>query len=60
MFWIMIFADSTNGSLFLGKFSETQTVLIFGLCLIILTIVIRWFLKKTEQTNNKSKEIENQ
>lgn len=55
MFWIMVFADSTNGSLFWGQFSETQTVLIFGLCLIVLTIGIRWFLKKPEQTNDKSK-----
>lgn len=34
--------------LIFGKITETQGILILGICLIVLTIGIRWFLKKTK------------
>jgi cadmium resistance protein CadD (predicted permease) len=42
----------------LGGFTETEIVLLFGICLVILTIGIRWFLKRHEQpSEDKTNEI---
>lgn len=56
----MIFIDSPNGNLLFGYISETGAIMIFAICLVITTIVVRWFLKKYEEsakTEDESKEL---
>lgn len=45
----MILIDPPNGNLLFGYISETGAIMIFGICLVIATIGIRWFLKKYEE-----------
>ena len=55
MFWTIM--EIPSGSLFFGYLSESQTVLLFGIILVALTIGIRWIIKKYEQSEDKTNEI---
>lgn len=57
MFWNKVLVDTPNGSLFFGYLSETGAVLLFGILLVALTIGVRWFLKRYEEPQNKTKEV---
>lgn len=57
MLWITILIDAPNGSFFFGYLSETATVLLFGIVLVALTVGIRWFLKKYEESGEETKEV---
>lgn len=56
----MILIDTPNGNLLFGFISETGAIMIFGVCLVVATIGIRWFLNKYEEsakTDDESKEL---
>jgi hypothetical protein len=40
--------------LIFGKITETEGILILGICLVAITIGIRWFLKKIGATPNSN------
>jgi len=42
-------------TLLLEIFGETEIVLLSGICLVVLTIGIRWFLRKYELSGEKAK-----
>jgi hypothetical protein len=50
MFWQTILVEAPNGNVFFGFISETSAILIFGICLILSTIGLRWFWKKNDET----------
>ena len=54
MFLMTVLVDAPSGSLFFGYLSETETVLLFGIILVALTIGIRWVLKKYEESAEKT------
>ncbi|NJM52552.1 MAG: hypothetical protein HC846_03615 [Blastocatellia bacterium] len=49
----MLLIDTPNGNLLFGYISETGGIMIFGICLVIATIGIRWVLKRYEEGNSK-------
>lgn len=53
----MILIDTPNGNLLFGFISETGAIMIFGICLVIATIGIRWFLKKYEETTKAEEKV---
>ena len=55
MFWLTILVDTPNGNLLFGYLSETSTVLIFGVFLIVATVGLRWLLNKQDETVDKTK-----
>lgn len=54
----MILVDTPNGNLLFGFISETGAIMIFGICLIIATIGIRWLLNKYEESTKSKEEFE--
>lgn len=54
----MILIDTPNGNLLFGYISETGAIMIFGICLVIATIGIRWVLKRFEETTKSKDEVE--
>ncbi len=53
----MFLFQTSNSNYLFGYVSETEAILFFGVCLIILTIVIRWVLKKYEATQNSENKV---
>ena len=51
MFWTVILFQTY---LIFGRITETEGILILGICLVALTIGIRWFFKKTESNPNSN------
>lgn len=57
MLWIIVLIDALNGNFLFGYLSETEIVLLFGIILVALTIGIRWFLKKYEESGIKAERV---
>jgi hypothetical protein len=55
MFTALTLIDPPNGNLFFGYMSETQVVLVSGVFLVILTVGIRWIMRKHESDAEKGK-----
>jgi hypothetical protein len=50
---IAIFLDVTNQNLLLGYVPESLGLLLFGVGLIVLTVVLRWILSRVENGNEQ-------
>ena len=54
MWLISLLLETGNGGLFLGYLSETEIVLLFGICLVVLTIGLRWILNRYDREVTKN------
>ncbi len=52
MFSMTFLFQTSNTYLVFGNITEAEGILILGVCLIALTIGIRWLLKRYESTSN--------
>jgi hypothetical protein len=53
----MILLQVTNQNLLLGVMPESLGLLIFGIGLVVLTIGLRWILKRSEENAKNIEEI---
>ena len=51
----MILIYTLNLNSLLKYVSEPEAIMFFGVSLVVATIIIRWFLKRYEETESKSK-----